>query len=187
MAKLIETINLSSWPEPDFSPQSLFADIVENILGQQLSNRAADTIITRFKNLFGGRHPTPARLLKTPDEKIRACGTSWAKARYVKNVAAAAVDKTLDLENLPAAADEKIYTQLLKIKGIGRWTAEMFLMFTLRRPDIFSPGDAGLQNAVAKLYGVKRGDVKQMVRISGRWRPYRTLACRYLWKSLDAK
>ncbi len=187
MAQLIKLHKLSDWPVPNFDPDYLFSDFVETILGQQLSNKAADTIIGRYKKLFGGRHPTPKELLTVSDEKIRACGTSWAKIKYLKNIATAILDNTLDLALLPTLPDDQVRQTLLKIKGIGPWTVEMILMFTLRREDIFSPGDAGLQNALVKFYGVKRGDLKTMLEISDKWRPYRTLACRYLWRALDNK
>ncbi len=183
--KLFESYELKDWPDMDLSPQYIFGEIVENILGQQLSGKAANTIIGRFKDLFGGKIPTPEKLLETPDEKIRAVGTSWAKAKYVKNVAQAVVDKKLDLENFQNLSDEEIMKELVAIKGIGPWTAEMLLMFTFRREDIFSTGDMGIQNAMFKHYGVKKGDLKKMLKIAENWRPYRSTACRILWRSLD--
>ncbi len=185
MKKLIESYELKPWPEPDFSPQFIFSEIIENILGQQLSGKAANTIIGRFKDLFGGKMPEPEKLLEIPDEKIRAVGTSWSKAKYVKNVAQAAIDKKLDLENFQNLSDEEIMKELVAINGIGPWTAEMLLMFTFRREDIFSTGDMGIQNAMLKHYKVKKGDSKKMLKIAENWRPYRTTACRILWRSLD--
>lgn len=187
MAKLVKKYKLSDWPEPNYNSQYLFEELIETILGQQLSGKAADTITGRFKKLFSGKLPTPKKLLALPDEKIRACGTSWAKIKYVKNIANAIISKELDIEELPGLSDDEVRQILLKIKGIGPWTAEMVLMFTLRRPDIFSPGDAGLQNAICKFYGVKRGDIKKMLKISEQWSPHRSLASRYLWRGLDSK
>ena len=183
--KLIPVCELKKWPEVNFSPQFIFSEIVENILGQQLSGKAANTIIGRFKDLFGGKIPNPEELLKTPDEKIRVVGTSWAKAKYVKNVAQAVIEKKLNLKNFQNLSDEEIMKELVAIKGIGPWTAEMLLMFTFRREDIFSIGDMGIQNAMFKHYGVKKGDFKKMIKIAEKWRPYRTTACRILWRSLD--
>lgn len=185
MKNLIATCKLKAWPKANFSKQYIFSEIIENILGQQLSGKAADTIIGRFKNLFGGKIPTPEKLLKMPDAKIRACGPSWAKAKYVKNVALAVMEKKLDLENFQNLSDEEIKRELIAIKGIGPWTAEMLLMFTFRREDIFSIGDMGIQNAMFKHYQVKKGDFKKMLKIAESWRPYRTTACRILWRSID--
>lgn len=165
----------------------IFQDIIETILGQQLSNKAANTIINRFKALFpkAKKFPTEKQILAMPDEKIRSCGTSWSKIKYIKNVAAASLDGSLELHRIPSLSDEEVYETLVKIKGIGSWTAEMILMFTLGREDIFSVGDVGLQNAMAKHYKIKKGDVKKMLKKAETWRPFRTLAARYLWKSLD--
>lgn len=205
MAKLVKAHQLSEWPQPRYSQQYLFAELGETILGQQLSGKAADTIIGRFKELFlnsdetkktshrtrqedkKNYFPTPEQVLEMPDEKIRTCGTSWAKIKYIKNIANAILSKELDTEKLPVMSDNDVRQLLLKIKGIGPWTTEMILMFTLRRPDIFSPGDVGLQNAICKFYGVKRGNIKKMIKISLQWSPHRTLACRYLWRGIDTK
>lgn len=183
MAALIESISLSVWPEPNFN--DLFSDLVETILGQQLSGKAANTIIGRFKQLFGGKFPSPKKLLSTPDAKIRDCGTSWAKVKYIKNIAQAVIDGSLNLKRLPEMSDDDVRKELIKIKGIGNWTVEMTLMFSLRRPDVFSPGDVGLQNAIAKHYKIDRRNLNKIIKLSEKWRPYRTLASRFLWKSLD--
>ncbi|MEX2054276.1 MAG: DNA-3-methyladenine glycosylase [Candidatus Colwellbacteria bacterium] len=185
MARLIKECTLKDWPKVNHAPQFLFSETIETILGQQLSGKAADTIIGRFKDIYGGKHPTPEQLLKTPNQKIRNCGTSWSKVSYIKNVARAVKGKELDLKKITSLSDDEIRAELLKIKGVGNWTAEMILMFTLRRPDIFSTGDMGLQNAMFKHYKVKKGDLGKMEKIAHSWRPYRSLACRYLWKSLD--
>lgn len=185
MKKLIAKYKLEPLPKPDLSPQYIFNDIVETILGQQLSNKAADVIIDRFRKLFKRPLPTPAQVLDTPDQKIRDCGTSWQKVKYIKNVASAVSKNRIILENLKGASDDEIKKELVGIKGIGPWTAEMLLMFTFRREDIFSEGDLGIQNAMQKHYGVKKGDTKRMQEIAKAWQPYRTTACRILWKSLD--
>lgn len=163
----------------------LFSDIVETIIGQQLSNKAADTIIRRVKTLFSTSNFEPEVILKIPDQKFRDSGTSWAKAKYIKNFSQAVVDKTVDLQTISSMSDEEVISMLVKVKGIGRWTAEMILIFSLKRPDVFSLGDLGLCTAVAKHYGVSRDDKKAIEEISQNWSPYRSLACRYLWKSLD--
>lgn len=187
MAAIIRNHKLKPWPKVKLTPQYIFEDIVETILGQQLSGKAADTIIGRFKELFGGKLPRPKELLKTSDKKIRSCGTSWSKAAYVKNVARAVEKGELKLNKLAELSDEEVRRELLAIKGVGDWTAEMVMMFSLRRPDIFSTGDMGLQNAMHKFYRVKKGDTKKMLEVAEQWRPYRSLAARYLWKGLDSQ
>jgi len=185
MAGIIKKYPLPAPSKIKTDPQFIFSEIVETILGQQLSGKAASTIIDRFKSLYGGKHPKVEELLKTKDQKIRDCGTAWSKVNYIKNVALAVKSKELNLKKLPTMPDEEVKEVLLKIKGIGNWTAEMMLMFTLRRPDIFSPGDTGLQNAMYKHYKVRKGDTDKMLKIAKQWEPYRSLACRYLWRSLD--
>ena len=185
MSRIIADNKLKEWPEQRLTPQYIFGDIVETILGQQLSGKAASTIIGRFKDIYGGRIPKPEELLKTKDQKIRDCGASWSKVAYIKNVAKAVKDKDLNLKEISKLSDDEIRHELLKIKGIGDWTAEMTLMFTLRREDIFSPGDMGIQNAMYKFYKVEKGDTKKMLEIAEQWRPYRSLALRYLWAGLD--
>lgn len=185
MAKLIKENKLKEWPDTKLTSQYIFGDIVETILGQQLSGKAASTIIGRFKDLYKGKLPKPEELLKTKDQKIRDCGTSWSKVAYIKNVAKAVQEGDLDLKNISKLDDDEVRHELLKIKGIGDWTAEMTLMFTLRREDIFSPGDMGIQNAMYEFYSVKKGDTKKMLKIAEQWSPYRSLALRYLWAGLD--
>ncbi len=167
--------------------ENLFEAIVENIIGQQLSSGPVEIITGRFSKLFRTRSfPKPEEVLKVPDEKMRACGMSWAKAKYIKNLSQAVVSGTLDLEEVKILPDEETIVELTKVKGIGRWTAEMILIFDLRRPDVFSLGDLGLRTAVSKLYGVNRDNLKKIEKISLRWKPYRSLACRLLWRSLDS-
>lgn len=185
MKRLLLENKLREWGEPG----DLFTEIAENILGQQLSGKAANTIISRFKALFkykkGQTFPTPEQILALSDQAIRDCGTSWAKVSYLKNLSNAVVSGQLDLEALKTKPDEEVLAELTKIKGIGKWTAEMVLMFYLRRPDIFSLGDQGLRNAMVKHYGVEIKDLKKMEKISKKWSPHRSLASRYLWESLN--
>lgn len=165
---------------------NLFANIVENIIGQQLSGAPTKIITKRFIELFKTKtFPKPIEILEMEDFKIRDTGMSWAKVKYVKNLSQAVLDGSLDLEKIKTLSDEEVITELIKIKGIGRWTAEMILIFHLQRPDVFSLGDLGLRTAVSKLYNVDRNDLKKIEKISLRWRPFRSLASRYLWKSLD--
>ena len=185
MKNLLVSTTLRDWGDPG----DLFQEIAENILGQQLSGKAANTIIGRFKLLFiykkGQTFPTPDQILALADQTIRDCGTSWAKVSYLKNLSQAVIDKTLDLEKLKTLPDEVVIEELIKIKGIGRWTAEMVLIFYLRRPDIFSLGDQGLRNAMVKHYKIDIKDLKKMAKIAQKWSPHRSLASRYLWESLN--
>ena len=163
---------------------NLFQALTYEIIGQQLSNKVAKVIYKRFLDLFPSKTPTPRELLGIPDEKIRGCGCSWAKVKYLKSLAQAADSGTLDLENIHSLSDEEVRNNLIAVKGIGPWTAEMFLIFTLHRPDVFSLGDLGLRTAVSRLYGVRRTSLEKIKKISETWKPYRSFACRYLWLSL---
>lgn len=164
----------------------LYQNLLESIVSQQLSVKAADTIFKRFLALFPGESlPTPAEVLKISDEALRACGLSRQKASYLKSLSELILEGQLILEDLDSLPDEEVILLLTKVKGIGRWTAEMFLIFTLGRPDIFSLGDLGLRTAVSRLYGVDRDNLKAIEDISLQWQPVRSLASRFLWKSLD--
>lgn len=181
MKKLIESYELPGWSYSG----NLFLEICGSIIGQQLSVKAGDTIEKRFLSLYPTNNPTPLQVLNTDDEKLRTCGLSYAKIKYVKGVCEAVINKEIDFESMRSWPDEKIIENLIKLKGIGRWTAEMFLMFSYGREDVFSLGDLGLRNAVSKLYSVDRDDLKKIEEISQAWKPYRSLASRYLWKSLN--
>lgn len=168
-------------------PKDRFENLVSTIIGQQLSNKAADTIYNRFLELFPNRKVDPNWILNLESSKIRAVGTSWAKIRSLKDLSLKILDKSVQLDLLDLLSDEEVITHLTQVKGIGPWTAQMKLMFTLHRPDVFPLDDRGIQNAMIKLYGLK-DDKKlktNMLKTSSSWRPYRTLACWYLWKCLD--
>ncbi len=165
---------------------NLFRDLLEAIISQQLSNKAAATIFNRFLSLFPKeRVPQPEEILKLSEEILRSCGVSHQKASYLKSLAEEITSQKLVLENLHLLEDEEVVLELTKVKGVGRWTAEMFLIFSLGRQNIFSVGDLGLRSAVAKLYGVNREDKIKIEEISKNWSPYRSLASLYLWKSLE--
>ncbi len=182
LAKVLKKYDPPIWQRP----ADLFAAIIRNIIGQQLSGGPARIILARFVALFPkGKFPTPKQILAKPDQKLRDVGMSWAKVKYVKALASAVASRELDLNEVKELSDEEVIIELTKIKGIGRWTAEMILIFHLRRPDVFSLGDLGLRTAIAKLYKVKRDDLKKIAKISATWSPHRSLACRYLWMSLD--
>lgn len=175
------------YPAPKFEDRSsfLFYELIESVISQQLSVKAADTIFGRFKNLFGNNFPTPSKVLTMDDDKLRSCGISFAKISYVKSVANAFVSDLIDIEKIKKQSDEEVIEELTQIKGVGRWTAEMILIFTLKRPDVFSIGDLGLRNAITKLYGIT--DRKDMVKLSENWKPHRSTASWYLWRSLENK
>jgi DNA-3-methyladenine glycosylase II len=163
--------------------------LIASIMSQQLSTKVAQTIRNRFLGLYDGRNPSPEEVIATPFETLRSIGLSNAKAKYVQNVARFAVEQGLDHKTLNKMENEAIIEYLTKIKGVGRWTAEMLLMFSLGREDIFAMDDWGIQNAMIRLYKLDRTDKKafreQMQRISAKWSPYRTYACMHLWHWKD--
>jgi len=165
----------------------LFQDLIESIINQQLSGKAAATIFGRFKKLFKDKFPKPQQILKTSDEKIRECGISFPKIKYIKGICQAIIDGSLNVKKISQLSDEEVIIELTKLKGVGRWTAEMILIFSLRRPDVFSIGDLGLRSAVSLHYKIKRENIKKIEKISQNWSPYRSLAARLLWRSLNNK
>lgn len=164
--------------------QNHFIRLTRSIVGQQLSVKAASTIWTRFENLFKGEI-TAQKILQLEDDVIRSCGISYPKTKYIKDLSEKVKTKQLLLDVFEEADEETVITNLTKVKGIGTWSAEMFLMFALARPDVFSVKDQGLRNAMTKLYGLKNPTDKKFLAISKKWSPYRTYACRILWESLD--
>jgi DNA-3-methyladenine glycosylase II len=160
-----------------------------SIMSQQLSTKVAHTIRQRFLDLFGGHPPTPEQILNIPQTGLRAIGLSNAKSNYVLNVARFAVEQGLDHRKLSKMENEEVIAYLTQIKGVGRWTAEMLLMFGLGREDVFSIDDWGIQNAMIHIYKLDREDKKlfreKLLKISGKWSPYRTYACLYLWRWKD--
>ncbi|MCL2555412.1 MAG: DNA-3-methyladenine glycosylase [Firmicutes bacterium] len=160
-----------------------FLDLASSIVGQQLSVKAARTIWGRVEVLLGGII-TPERVFAVADEDLRGAGLSTGKTKYIKNLAEAVVSGTLELDKLNDLSDEEIIKQLTAVKGIGKWTAEMFLMFSLARPNVFSLGDVGLYNSMRKLYGEDLSK-EQILEIIAKWQPWQTYACLYLWRDLD--
>jgi len=160
-----------------------------SIMSQQLSTKVADVIHKRFLNLYNTATPTPEQILATPFEILRGIGLSNAKTNYVHNVARFAIEKGIDHTHLNKLSNEEVIEYLTQIKGVGRWTTEMLLMFTLGREDVFAIDDLGIQNAMIKLYKLDKSDKKKlkedMLRISKKWSPYRTYACIHLWHWKD--
>lgn len=166
--------------------------LIASIMSQQLSTKVAQTICNRFLALYGDKGiPSAAEVLATPFETLRGIGLSNAKARYVHNVAEFAVEHGMDHRKLGKMSNEEVIAYLTQIKGVGRWTAEMLLMFSLGREDVFAIDDWGVQNAMIHLYKLDRTDKKEfraeLLRISAKWSPYRTYACMHLWRWKDNK
>ena len=160
--------------------------LVHAIMSQQLSTKASATIARRFDGLFGGTFPAPAQVLAMPDDRLRSVGLSGMKVSFVKDLARRVHEGTLHLAALDSMSDDEVIAELTQVKGIGRWTAEMFLMFRLHRPDVLPVGDLGIVNAMKRAYRLRKTPTpERMLRIGESWRPYRSIACWYLWASLD--
>jgi DNA-3-methyladenine glycosylase II len=162
-----------------------------SIMSQQLSTKVAEVIFKRFLQIYTGEEPTPQQIAATPHEALRSIGLSTAKANYVLNVAQFAMEHNLNDGVLKKLSNEEIITLLTQIKGVGRWTVEMLLMFTLGREDVFAVDDYGIQVAMKKLYNLDSSDKKafreQLLKRSQKWAPYRTYACMHLWRWKDNK
>ncbi len=171
---------------PDWGATDPYEAIVESFIYQQIAGSAAEAILKKFKKLYKGRLPTPRQFLKTPETRVRGAGISPQKYSYIKDLCLRLVNKELDLKGLGKLPDEEVIAILDDVRGIGRWTAEMFLMFSLRRVDVFPIDDLGIQNAVMKAYGLRRRPSREtMKRVSEKWAPYRSIASLYLWRSQD--
>jgi DNA-3-methyladenine glycosylase II len=164
-----------------------YGALVRAITGQQLSVRAAATIYGRLIDRFGGRPPTPVEILADEPEELRAAaGLSRAKVGYLRSLAEHVISGELELERLDALGDEQVIEELTAVKGLGMWSAQMFLMFHLQRPDVLPVGDLGIRRAIEHAYALDAlPSAPEMERIAEPWRPHRTLACRYLWRSLQ--
>ena len=163
-----------------------FGYVVRCIVYQQLSGKAAATIHARVLDLYGGAPPTPAQVVKTTEAKLRAAGLSTRKAEYVRELAARVHRRELDIARLHEMGDDEVIATLVSVRGIGRWTAQMVLMFRLGRPDVFPELDLGVQKGVQKLLGLRRLPTpKRMTAIGERWAPHRTVAAWYLWRLLE--
>lgn len=172
-------------PIVPIQPGRYFHSLCRKIISQQLSSAAADAILRRFFVLFSKGTPTPKLLAGISEEALRATGMSWAKARYVKALAQCVEAKELRLAGLVNLSDEDAVAELTRVKGVGRWTAEMFLLSSLGREDIFSYEDRGLQRAMERLYGMEAFSRKAAEPIVEQWKPYRSWACRLLWDFTD--
>jgi DNA-3-methyladenine glycosylase II len=164
-----------------------FYNLTRSITSQQLSTKSATAIFKRFVELFQDQMPTAEAVLKVKDEKLRSIGYSRTKIVYIKDLAQKVLTKEVELENISKLKDEEIIEHLTKVKGIGVWTVEMFLIFSLAREDIFSHGDLGLKNAIKKLYNLENPTREEIEKIISKWSPYKTYASRLLWQSLALK
>jgi len=163
-----------------------FESLIEAIITQQLAGSAAKAISERFRGLYGKRFPKPADVLKTSDSKLRKTGLSGMKVKYIKDLSKNIESKKLKLRSLSKLSDDEIVEQLTQVKGIGRWTAEMFLIFSLGRMDVLPVGDLGLKKGVQLLNSASELPTEtEIEKIAEKWRPYRTVATWYLWKSLQ--
>lgn len=170
-------------------PGDHYGALLRSIVGQQLSTKAAAAIYGRVLERFGGRPPSPQQVLDDDPEELRAAaGLSRAKVSFLRSLAQHVLDGSLELERLDALTDDEVIAELTAVKGIGTWSAHMFLMFHLNRPDVLAVGDLGIRRAMQLAYGLDELPAPAaMEAIAEPWRPYRTLACRYLWRSLDNK
>jgi DNA-3-methyladenine glycosylase II len=184
MERIIQKVGPCRYEVKNFGTH--FDALARSIIYQQLSTKAAGTIHGRFLDLFADRHPTPEALLKLSEESLRGVGLSRQKLSYLRDLAAKVHGGELPLDHLDELPDQEIIDYLVQVKGIGVWTAQMFLMFRLGRLDVLPDLDLGIRNAIKKAYKV-RGvpNAKRIAKIGGPWRPYASVACWYLWRSLD--
>ena len=190
--KRLENIELRERKPPFKRSGDPFEPLVRSIIYQQLSGKAAGTILARFIGLFSDgksasdHYPTPQQVLKLSDAKFKKAGVSSQKMSYLRDLAHRFIDGTIDPSNFKNMTNEEIRDHLLVVKGVGPWTADMFLMFTLYRPDVLPTGDLGIQKGFQKLFKLKSlPDAKTMQRLSKNWSPHRTVACWYLWELVD--
>lgn len=178
---------------PDWNANNdtdLYLSLIRSVIGQQLSVKAADTIFKRFLDAFTNNYPSKKELISTDVGTLREKGLSIQKAKYVKNIAAYFLSEENKDTKWDELSDQEIIKQLTTIKGVGKWTVEMILMFSLNRPDIFPEGDLGIQNGMKALYHIDAKNKKELIlkmnEIAEHWKPYRTYASRYIWAAKDA-
>jgi DNA-3-methyladenine glycosylase II len=168
-------------------PADAYGALLRAIVGQQLSTKAARTIYGRVREIFGGTTPSPEQLLEADEEALRGAGLSGRKVEYIRDLAAHVLSGELELDRLGELSDERVIEEIVAVRGLGQWTAEMFLLFHLERPDVLSGGDLGIRKAVQVEYGLKEMPPPlKVLEIGEAWRPHRSLASLYLWESLAA-
>jgi len=192
MAALIERIGKIDIEERlrrrnEERPADAYGALLRSIVGQQVSTKAARAIYNRVLDLFGGKTPSPQRLLAVSEGELRGAGLSGRKVEYVRDLAQHVLDGELELDRLGDLDDEKVIEEIVAVRGLGRWTAEMFLLFHLERPDVLSGGDLGIRKAIQIEYRMEEMPTPQeTVAFGERWSPHRSLASIYLWESLAA-
>ena len=168
-------------------PADAYGALLRAIVGQQLSTKAARTIYGRILDLFDGRTPAPQQLLEASEADLRGAGLSGRKVEYVRDLAVHVIDGELEVDRLDRLSDEEVIEEIVAVRGLGQWTAEMFLLFHLERPDVLSGGDLGIRKAVQIEYGLEQMPTPtRVIEIGEPWRPHRSLASLYLWESLAA-
>lgn len=180
---------INTYPKPSYARHSdYYQELVESIISQQLSVKAAATILERFKKLFGTTFPTPREITAVDSDRLRSVGLSRQKVSYIQDLAAKILDGSVDFNGIDMLTNEEIIASLTNVKGIGEWTAHMFLMFCMARQDVLAHGDLGIRNGVTTLYGLAKtataADVQEIARLH-MWQPYESTACWYVWRSLE--
>lgn len=183
MGRVIQAVG--PYRPADRTAGSHFHSLIRAIVYQQLSGKAAATIFGRFLALFPNQEPTPDALLALSDAQLRSVGLSRQKSAYLRDLAIKVHAGELPLDHVDTLDDDALITHLVQVKGIGKWTAQMFLMFKLGRPDVLPDLDLGIQNAIKRAYRKRRVTPKDVLRIGAKWSPYSSIACWYLWRSLD--
>lgn len=185
--RVLAPVILKVGPYPIRPHSNYYQELVESIISQQLSIKAAATITKRFVDLFSGGFPSPQQIANTPIETLRSAGLSNAKANYVRDLAGHILSGQLDIEHLPKLSNQEVIRELVAVKGIGEWTAHMFLIFSLGRLDILPVGDLGFRAGLQKLYGLKDlpkpAEIEQLAKANN-WHPYESAATWYVWQSL---
>ena len=161
-----------------------FEALVEAIITQQISDAAGKSISLKFKNLFGKKYPSPSDVIKLSKDEIKSIGLSRMKAEYIFDLSKMIVDKKLDFQIFKNMSNENVISELTKVRGIGRWTAEMYLIFALGRMDVFPLGDLGLINGIKKLYNLENPSTEEILKITNNWIPYRTMGTWYVWRGV---
>jgi DNA-3-methyladenine glycosylase II len=186
MGSLVERLGVLDDRGRRNRPRDPYGSLVRSIVGQQLSTKAAAAIFGRLTERFDGHVPTPKQVAAAKPAMLRAAGLSRAKVIYLKDLAARVADGRLDLNRISGLPDEDVTAELITVKGLGQWTADMFLIFHLDRPDVLPVGDLGIRRAVERLYGLKDlPGPDDLTKLAEPWRPYRSAASLYLWQSLD--
>ncbi len=180
---------IERFPKPEFKKHTnYYHELVDSIISQQLSVKAARAIETRFKDLFGGSFPAPEQILEKDIEELRNVGLSRPKGRYIQDLALKIIDGTVNFDTIDSLSNDEIIAELTKVKGIGVWTVHMFLMFCMARLDVLPTGDLGIRNGIAKLYDLNNVPSEREVELiaeKNNWHPYESVASWYIWQTLD--